>query len=440
MEEKNTLTKEELKLEKTKMRKINMKIFPIYKMLGWDYLFFYTIDFLFLTQVKGISPANVILKSSFYSFFSIILQIPSNLIVEFLGRKNSIILGNILNCLYMVIVMMSRNLGDLIFAEFISAAAFSIKGIAEPSLLNQSVPPSKRKSEIFLKLNAKGTSGYYVLNAISKILAGYLFMINGYLPIYCSIAVLILVTILSMGFVEPIKSKKVKIDYALGKTQLKEIKSGFAYVLKSERLKALIICGALIATLLKITGDYNVSLLEELDISSFIIGIIAATGSLLSAFACKKLEFLNRNLKNKTLITLAMSLCINLLLTGILGLTVKHNVILIIIMTIAYGIFDICEGLYYTTIEKYLRNFTNKNIDTKIFAANNLIKNIAKTLGGVAAAFLIDRQTTGVCMIIVALMFSIVFIIVEKYMKPRVGLKPEQYSKEERKYDEMLTK
>ena len=69
-----------------KMRKINMKIFPTYKKLAWDFLFFYTIDFLFLTQIKNMSAADVVLKSSFYSFFGIILQIPANIIIEFLGR------------------------------------------------------------------------------------------------------------------------------------------------------------------------------------------------------------------------------------------------------------------------------------------------------------------------------------------------------------------
>ena len=79
------------KEEKQMMRKTNMRIFPWYKKLGWDYLFFYTIDFLFLSQVKGISASDVVLKSTFYAFFSIILQIPANIVVEFLGRKNSII-------------------------------------------------------------------------------------------------------------------------------------------------------------------------------------------------------------------------------------------------------------------------------------------------------------------------------------------------------------
>ena len=215
------------------MRKTNMRIFPTYKKLAWDFLFFYTIDFLFLTQVKGISASDVMLKSTFYAFFSIVLQLPANVIVEFLGRKNSIILGNVFNCLYMVIIMMSRSLLDLIIAEFFGAIAFSIKNVAEPSLLNESIPPSRTKSKIYAKISAKGASGYYLFNAISKVIAGALFTINGYIPVALSLAVLIIVTILSIGFIEPIKKKKKGNAVLMYKTEMRNVKEGFTFVLKS---------------------------------------------------------------------------------------------------------------------------------------------------------------------------------------------------------------
>ena len=66
------VTEDEVK--KRKMRKRNMKLFPFYKKLAWDYIFFYTINFLFLTQVKGINPADVVLIDSFYYLFSFIFQ------------------------------------------------------------------------------------------------------------------------------------------------------------------------------------------------------------------------------------------------------------------------------------------------------------------------------------------------------------------------------
>ena len=261
---------------KQKMSKRNMKIFPIYKKLAWDYLFFYTIDFLFLTQVKQISASDVVLTSTAYSFFCIIMQIPANIIAEFLGRKNSIVLANILNCLYMILIIASSNLYDIMLAEFISSIAFGIKEIAEPSLLNESIPPSKYKSEIYAKISAKGASGYYLINAISKIIAGYTFTINTYLPIIFSLIVLVISTILSISFIEPVKKEKKSTDNFWEKVQLKDIKVGIAFVLKSERLKALILANALLASLLVILGDYYVSVFEDLEISPFAIGIIAA--------------------------------------------------------------------------------------------------------------------------------------------------------------------
>ena len=117
----------ETKEEKQKMRKRNMKLFPIYKMLSWDLLFYYTINFLFLTQVKNISASEVVLTDSFYALFVMILQIPINIVIAFLGKKKSLVLGNFSLVVYITIVIFSRNIYDLILANFISALGYGIK-------------------------------------------------------------------------------------------------------------------------------------------------------------------------------------------------------------------------------------------------------------------------------------------------------------------------
>ena len=109
----------ETKEEKQKMRKRNMKLFPIYKMLSWDLLFYYTINFLFLTQIKNISASDVVLTDSFYALFVMILQIPINIIIAFLGKKKSLVIGNFSLVVYMLIIIFSRNIYDLILANFI---------------------------------------------------------------------------------------------------------------------------------------------------------------------------------------------------------------------------------------------------------------------------------------------------------------------------------
>ena len=426
-------TKEEIQ----KMRKTNMKIYPTYKKLAWDYLFYYTIDFLFLTQVKNLSSADVVLASSIKSLFGIVLQIPANIIVEFLGRKNSAILGNILNCLYIVMFMMTGNIYDLILAKFISSLAFSLKNIAEPSILNSSIPPSKYKSNILAKINAKGSSGYYILGALSKIIGAILFEFNAYLPFICSLTMLVIVTIMSMGFIEPVKRKGKTNQSGLVKKQLKNIEEGFKYILKSNRLKALIIASALIVSLLSILVNYQTSILQYVKIPTYIIGFIAAGMNVVSSMASKMQGKFHNKFRNKSLTTLALIASISTIIAGSAGVVADKSKIFIGIIIFAIMMARFSHGTYYTLIDKYFTNFSNKDIDTKIFAVKNLVVNMTSAIMGFIASFLLNKIEITYCMIIVGITFTVMYILMEAYMKTRVGLKPEEYSKEERKYDEL---
>ena len=83
----------------------NLKLYPKYRQLAMDLLFFYTINVLFLTQIKQIAISAVVLVDTFYALFVIICQIPGAIIVEKIGRKKSIILGNLCNAIYLIIVI-----------------------------------------------------------------------------------------------------------------------------------------------------------------------------------------------------------------------------------------------------------------------------------------------------------------------------------------------
>lgn len=427
------MNKEEIQ----RMRKTNMKIFPTYKKMAWDYLFYYSIDFLFLTQIKNISAADVVLLNSIKALCGIFIQIPANVIVEFLGRKNSIILGNILNCLYMVMFIASGSLFDLFIAKFISSFAVSIKDIAEPSLLNASIPPSKYKGNIFAKINAKGTSGYYILSATSKIVAGFLFNINGYIPFICSLAVLVIVTIMSLFYIEPVQKQKNKKSEISVKKQIKDIGEGFSYILKSERLKALILPTSLIASLLTIMASYRTSLMKDINLSAAFIGIVSAVLSFSSAYGSKKQNAFHNKFRNKSIITLALINSICMIISGIAGIKANEYRVLILIIILSFIIGKITHGLFYTLTDRYFRNFTNKDIDTKVFAGKSLFINIISAVMGILSSFVLDKTSTANAMIIVGTAFTIMYILTAIYMKSRVGLKPEEYSKEERKYDEL---
>ena len=418
-----------MKNDEIQMRKRNMKLYPNYTKIACDYLFYYTIDFLFLTQIKYISASDVVLITSIKSIFSILLLIPANIIVE--------ILGNVINCIYMIMFMVSTSFSGILLANFLSALAILIKNIAEPSLLNASIPPSRYKSNIFAKIIAKGKSGYFVLGAISKIIAGYLFTINGYLPFICSLIVLIIVTIISTFYIEPIKKKNKQYNRTLVKEQFKDIRTGFKFIIKSERLKALILASSLLSSIFSISLNYRTSLLKDINLSSSTIGIIGALLTFVSAIASKKQDKFSDKFRNKSLITIAFTIAISDIVAGIAGVDTSYINLSLFIIIIAYDFSRIAHGMYYTIIDRYFRNFTNNKIDTKVFAVKNLFINTCSAIMGILASFLLSKMSTAYCMIVIGITFTILFVITYNYMKNRVGLKPEEYSEEERKYDEL---
>lgn len=424
-----------MKEEKVQMRKQNMKLFPIYKRLSWDFLFYYTIIFLFLTQVKKINAADVVLLDSFYYIFSICAQIPATFIIEFFGRKSSIVIANVLNCMYMIIVIFGNSLINLIIGKIFCSIAFAIKNSTEPSLLNESIPPTKMKSKIFARINEKGMSGYYIMNAISTIMAGFLYEINPYIPMILSLVTLVIVTLLSALFVEPVKKQHKKVK---DENSLKEMKQAFKFVLKSERLKGLLLfSGVMVGFTKLLSNSYEVSMLNDLEIPASLLGFVFAILGILSSFYTSHQEAFHNKFRNKSLTILGILATGSCILAGVSGIIAKKYNMGLIFVIIFYAIQFMVVGIFYPLIEKYLSNFANKKVDTKIYTVNNLIKGVMGAITGVVGSFLLERMETAYCMIVIGLIFGVLMIFVSNFMKGRVGLKPSEYSKEELKYDKL---
>ena len=67
----------------------NVKIYKKYKMFAYDFLFYYAIQVMFFTEVKGFSMSQVMYITAFYSLFTFFWQIPANFISEKLGLKKT---------------------------------------------------------------------------------------------------------------------------------------------------------------------------------------------------------------------------------------------------------------------------------------------------------------------------------------------------------------
>lgn len=154
-------------------------------------------------------------------------------------------------------------------------------------------------------------------------------------------------------------------------------------------------------------------------------------------FGAKKQREFNDKFKNKSIMVIALMVSFSTIIAGLLGLKAQQFPAFIIFIILLFLIGKFANGIFHTIMDRYFRNFTNKDIDTKIFTVKSLFVNTISAVTGIMASFLLNKMSTAYCMIIVGTIFIVMYILMGKYMKVRVGLKPEEYSKQERKYDEL---
>ncbi len=408
----------------------NLKLYPKYRPLSRDFLFFYTINVLFLTQIKKIDMSAVVLVDTFYALFVILFQVPATMIIEKIGRKRGMVIGNICNAIYLIIVMNSDNLVHLISAELICALAFALKDIAEPAILHESIISSNvEKSNIFARIQGNAVSGYYILSAISLILSGFLYEINGYIPISLSLVIVLITVVMSTRFeeVEPPKEEKKEEEVS--------IKEAIIFSFKSKRCRCLLIFSAVFYGVLSVLGTYEISLLENLEIASKYIGISFAILNIVSAISSRKQYLFQKKFKNRTLSIIGILLSLSIIISGGVTLLGFNLIMTLSTIFIMYIIKYIVVGLYNVLLIKYLSNFTNSKIDTKIFAVNSFANSITSVIFGLFAARLLKIIPIPNAMVVFGTFSLIMMIITLIYMKNKVGIDPTKYSEYELKYD-----
>lgn len=424
------------------IRKSNIKLYPIYKMFGLDWIFYYGIKVLFLTQVKYISPADIILSNSVYSLFYIIFGILSNIIVDKIGKKKSTVLGQFLNLISMTMVLFCPNFIFLLLSDVIRAMGFSLKGISESTLLSVSLPKSSKKGEIFSKIDSRGYSKFCFIGATSTLISGFFYTINPYIPIILCLCANLFAMIVAMNFIDIEYLSKDRKEEKNKKVNLKgiilEVKDGFKFIFISKRLRTLIIMLGIIWGIISVFATYQETLLKELNIQSYYIGfILAGFQMLVGSFSTKSNEF-NKKFKNRSLTYIGLILTIGSIILGITTILKIPFEIQLMIVTFVFIARAYAKGMFQVLKKRYMNNFANSKILPKIYSVNGIISNLCSMLIGIVASTILKITTLQNSLLILGIISTGMIIILAIYSKTRLGLKPEEYSEKDIKYKEKV--
>lgn len=422
--------------KKAQIRKSNMKLYPIYKMIGLDWIFYYGIKVLFLTQIKNISPADIVLSGSFYAFCYIIFQVFNTILLEKIGKKNGIVLGQFLNLIAMSIIIFCPNFTWLLIHDAIRAVGFGIKGIAESSFLNESLPESKRKGEIFSKIDGRGYSKFCFIGATTVLISGFLYATNPYIPIILCMTANLFALIIASNFIDIGKMEKEKSkEKTSTKQEMKNImidlKDSFKFIFKSTRLRTLLIFLGVMWGIIDTFATYQETLLKELNIPSYYIGfMLAGFQMLVGIFATKSIEF-NKKYKNHTLSYIGFMLTIGSVILGILTILNIPFEIQLMVITFVFIVRAYAKGIYQVIKKRYMNNFANNKMIPKIYSINGITANLSRMIIGIIASGILKMTTIQNSLLILGIITTLMVIILSIYSKTRLGLKPEEYKKEE---------
>ena len=89
------------------------------------------------------------------------------------------------------------------------------------------------------------------------------------------------------------------------------------------------------------------------------------------------------------------------------------------------------KGPYNVLIKQYFNNFTNSEKRIKIATANNLFENAVASILIFGASFILQYVTVQTTTIVIGCAATALTVVLLDYMRDRVGLKPDEYSKKE---------
>lgn len=420
------------KIEEAHLRKRNMKLYTLYVIFGSDLLFYYGVKILFFSQVKHLSDADIVFLSTVFALASLVSLVFANFINNKTSNRRTLIIGDVINAISMVVLIVGNGFVQMAIAEMLNAVAFALKNISTGPMLEESIPKTDKKSEIFSRIDGKAYFKYCIFSAIATVIAGFLYNVNPYIPMILCLICTIISGIISFNFKEVNKGQKNKQKDLM--KVVKELKEGFTYTIKSKRIRALLLGLGFMWGIFILYMTYQTTLLKNMNISAASIGIIAMFLEIIKGYGGRFANQYNEKLKNKSLTILALTVSSSFIIAGIGSLLNIPFAIQIVIILAAFITIDTIRGLYMVLYKKYDNNFSNVKILPTIYTMTNIYWNLERVIITSIGSFILTIVDVKYGFIIMGIIFIVATILISTYMKTRVGLKIEEYDKEDLKY------
>lgn len=393
--------------------KRSISIYPIFASFTGDLIFFVPIDTLFLTLVKGLSASQITAMTMVSLIICILLQKLILKIVKRIGNVNSLRLGTILILIASLILTFGKSFVLMLLYKSINEIAFMFLNMDE-IILKSNLNAVNRKGDYY-KIRNKSKIMYSIITLFTALVAGKLFNINQYLPMYLSIIVYILLVGLALMY------------YEAKTTENKEVKQNTKKVKITSVIFLVILSNAVFYSIIKM-GQNNSKLFMQYDFQKF-LSIEMVTYYITTIVFISRIARLVGNiifgkvyLKIKDKMSIVLTICLSMaFLLLIIGHYINIEFIYkVIIMSLGFFLILATRDSFQIYIEDVALSISNKDEQQKIVIDIEIYRRLGTLiLSAIFTLILMKYELIVIEFILLGLSIGEIFINKKLYNKLR---------------------
>ena len=231
---------------------------------------------------KGLSYAEILTLQSLSAVAVVLFEVPTGVVADRLSRKLSLVLSSILMGVGLAMYIVFEGFLLFAMAELLFGLGMTFSSGADSAMLYESLERLGRKSE-YSTIEAKVMANIYVGQAVGSIASSLLYTVCPYIPLWISVGMLLLSSLISGMFTEPEGKAKSNRSY-------------FAHVIKCfgntfsvPRIRWAIYYAALMGVMLRASFWLYEPYFRVIRLDIALFGIVFAFFNLVSAFSSRYL-------------------------------------------------------------------------------------------------------------------------------------------------------
>jgi MFS family permease len=186
-------------------------------------------------QANNLSFTTIMILQGYFTFIMVLLEVPSGAIADFIGRRESLILGQIGSVITFFIYGFSNNLFWFFVAETLWAVGWSLKSGSDSALIYDSLKINNKEGTFKKSMGIMSAIIMFSLG-LSTIVGGFIANVFGFRPIFFITGIICSISIIFYWLLEePSRIDKNK-DYDL-KSYINHLKISIKFSLKNNQIK-----------------------------------------------------------------------------------------------------------------------------------------------------------------------------------------------------------